>query len=304
MRSVVTLAGLLLAWVAFLALAPASRGQNRLAEFFDPDEAEARQLEVVEALKLVCPDGAITTDQQGKVSGCRSCPKQTSFNGDDPDVSWHLKRAFTGHFTSTTAENLILSGRGCEPHSENTGGSFVFVMDGSTVKLLHYDEALITERCHRFEVRGAPDMLVCTDDWGAQVTLWLYVYQAAFDEDGDSDVHRIFETVDLSRQHCGIDFFTDQATFIQESHLTGLNIEESREGLPVLFVTANFGKRYPTDEERKACQQGTPIPLALRIYRLEFVFDGKTFRPSEATKASLKAFPKPETPANSYAPKH
>jgi len=304
MRSVVTLAGLLLGWVAFLALAPASRGQDRLAEFFDPDEAKSRQLEVVEALKLVCPDGAITTDQQGKASGCRSCPKQTSFNGDDPDLSWDVKRAFTGHFTSTTAEDLILSGRGCEPHSENTGGSFVFVIDGSAVKLLRYDEALIAERCRKFVVRDGPDMLVCTDDWGAQVTLWSYVYQVAFDGDGDSDVHRIFETIDLSRQHYGIDFFTEKPTFIQESHLIGLKMEKSPTGFLLLVVTADFGKRFPTAEERKACEQGTPIPLALPTYRLKFVLHGNTFRPAEPTKALLKAFPKPEPPEDSYATKH
>jgi hypothetical protein len=288
-----------LACAAFFVLTPASHGQDKLAGFFDPDEAKVRQVEVVEALKLICPKGAIS----GNGSGCRDCPKQTSFN-DELGLSWDVKRVFTGHFTSVEGENLILSGRGCEPHSENFGGSFVFDMKGRSVRLLRYDEALITEKCHKFAVRDAPDMLICTDDWGAQVTLWSYVYQVAFDEDGQSDVHRIFGTIDLSPQHCGIDFFTDKPTFIQESHLTGLEMEKSPTGLPVLVVTANFGKRFPTAEERKACEQGAPIALALPTYRLEFLFDGKTFRPSEATKDSMKAFPKPESPEDSYATKH
>lgn len=293
---------LFLACVLLAVFASACRGDDKGTAFFDPDEAVAYHAQVIEALKLICPAGAVA----GNGAGCHGCPKQTAFNDndDDQDVTWSLRRVFTGHFTSTTGENLIMSGIGCESHSANFGGSFIFAIDGPAIKLLRYDEALITEQCHKFEVPGAPDMLVCTDDWGAQVTLWSYVYQVAFDEDGDGDVHRIFETIDLSRQHCGIDFFTDKPTFIQESHLIGLKMEKSPTGLPVLFVTANFGRRFPTAEERKACERGAPIQLALPTYRLKFVLHGNTLRPSEPTKTSLKAFPKPEPPEGSYATKH
>ena len=280
-------------------LAPTGRAQEKGTAFFDPDETSARRAQGVEALKLICPGGAIADN----AAGCLRCPDETGMS-DDSGLTWNLARVFTGHFTSTAAGNLILSGRGCESHSQNFGGSFVFVSDGAGLKLLRYDPALITERCHQFEVKREPNRLVCTDDWGAQVMLWSYVYEVSFDEDGDSNVSRIFETIDLSRQHCGIDFFTGKPTFVQESHLTGLKMGKSWTGLPVLFIEANFGKRFPTDEERKACEHGLPIPLALPTYRLEFIFDGDTFQPSEQTKGSLKAFPKPEPPEDSYATKH
>jgi hypothetical protein len=278
-------------------------GQDKLVSFFDPDETNQRESQVIEALKLICPESHVLRDQQGSVAGCQYCPRETGF-ADEKTLDWDLKRAFTGHFTSASEENIVLSGRGCESHSENFGGTFIFAVQDSVVRLLHYDEALITETCHKFDVRGAPDMLVCMDDWGAQVRLFSYLYQVEFDEDGGSKVTHIFETVDLSRQKCGLDFYDGRPTFIQESHITELNLT-NRKGRPLtLSATASLGNKNPTEKERKACEQGEPILLPLNLYQLVFLFNGSTFRPTPKSRETLKLFPKPELPKDSYSPNH
>lgn len=109
-------------WIAWIAvvlvsapvfmLAPAGRAQEKGTAFFDSDETGARRAQVVEALKLICPGDAIADN----AAGCLRCPEQTGMS-DDSGLTWNLARVFTGHFTSTAAGNLILSGRGCGSHS-------------------------------------------------------------------------------------------------------------------------------------------------------------------------------------------
>jgi hypothetical protein len=287
--------------VSLLFLSPICRGQDKLDAFFDPDEANAHRNEVAEALKLICPDGLMLKNQQGIVTGCQECPQGTAEQNSE-GLSWDLRRVFTGHFTSANEENILLSGVGCESHSNNFGGTFMFAIEHSRVRLLHYDEGLTTERCRKFQVRNAPDMLVCVNDWGAQVTLWSYIHQVKFDDNGESEVTHIFETIDLSLQKCGINFYDDTPTFIQQSHITGMSLTNPVGEPLTLSVTATFGKKNPTEKERKACEQGEPISLPLTSYKLKFMFNGSTFEPLSESKETLKLFPKSESPKSSYSP--
>jgi hypothetical protein len=286
-----------------LADSPLCLSQKKLPTFFGPDETDPQQALLVEALKLICPQGELLRDAHGIVAGCSHCPRQTT-EWDADTLVWKLKRVFTGHFSSASEENIVLSGRGCEPHAANFGGTFVFTVRDSVVKLLHYNPALITERCHKFQAQNLPDMMVCTDDWGAQVTLWSFVYLVRFDRLGESNVSHIFEIIDESRQPCGIDFFDDSPTTVQKSEITALQIGKSKDGAPTLQITATLGEKNPTEEERKACQQGKPIPLTLKTYRLDFVFKDGTFQPSLETVSHLKLFPKPETRDGAFSPEH
>jgi hypothetical protein len=153
-------------------------------------------------------------------------------------------------------------------------------------------------------VHTLPDMMVCTDDWGAQVTLWSYVYQVGFGQHGEGKVSHIFEVIDKSRQTCGIDFYDDSPTTVQKSQIMALEVGNAKDGAPNLSITATLGERNPSEEERKACQQGKPIPLALNSYRLKFNFNRGTFQPSAATVSRLKLFPKAETRDGAHSPEH
>ncbi len=125
-----------------------------------------------------------------------------------------------------------------------------------------------------------------------------------FHQNGRSDVEHIFETVDKSRQTCGIDFFDGSDTSVQKSGITALEFVEPREKSPTLVITATLGEKNPTDEERRACQQGKPVPLTLNSSRMKFFFDGGIFRPASESEKTLELFPKAESTEDSYSSKH
>lgn len=306
MKSVNTPTMKLLLLFLLLTDPPSCPGQDQPTSFFGPDETGTQKALVVQALKLVCPQGELLQDDKGNPAGCRHCPDDTTDSNLDADtLKWDLTQAFTGHFTSAQEENLVLSGRGCEPHASNTGGTFVFAVKDSVVSLLDYNRALITEGCHRFQLQNLPDMLVCTDDWGRQDWSWSYVYSVRFDRVGESKVRHIFEVIDRSKQHCGMNFFDDSPTTVEKSEITALEAGHSEDGAPTLLITATLGERNPTPEERKACdEEGKPIPLALNTYHLKFIFNGGVFQPTSDTADLLKLFPKPETPDQAYSPDH
>jgi len=130
-RAIPVLANLAIAFV-FLLCSVSATGQDKLAAFFDPDETNTRATELVDALKEICPQGEIARNGRGYVAGCVHCPRQTA-EGDSEDLNWELKRTFSGHFTSAREDNIVITGRGCEPHSSNFGGTFVFTVKGTAV---------------------------------------------------------------------------------------------------------------------------------------------------------------------------
>jgi hypothetical protein len=285
---------------------PTCNAQDKLNSFFDPDESIAHKAVVVGALKQICPRGQLSFDKQDNPSGCRDCPHETTeWDAEETGAQgWDLQRAFMGHFASAGEEDLVLSGRGCEAHMANYGGSFIFAVTGSVPRLLRYNGALITEKCHKFRFQSSPDMLVCTDNWGSMGVVDSYVYAVKFGRDGESKVDRIFATVDKSRDNaCGISFADDKPTSVEESQITAMKLLNPTGNRTSLSNTATFGERNPTSEEREACRYGAkPIPLEIDSFRMEFFLKGSTFRPSKDTKQTLKLFPKPEW--DGYASDH
>jgi len=281
---------------------PESNSQSKTHSFFDVDETSTHRALVTNALEQICPERRLSRDAGGNATGCSECPRQTTEH-DAKDLNWTLSRAFTGHFTSVGENNFVLSGLGCEDHNANFGGTFIFTVRGSALKLLDYRSGLITETCHKFRAPGSPDMLVCTREWGAQVRLWSYVYLVKFRQDGESEVQHIFEVLDVSRQPCGIDFYDDSDTTVQKAEINSLSLGDSGGKRPALVITARVGEKNPSDEERRVCQQEQkPIPLTLKTYRLEFTFEDGGFRPSSESKDALKLFPNPDSDENPWLP--
>ena len=167
------------------------------------------------------------------------------------------------------------------------------MLRGSVPELLTYRKGLITERCRKFPVPKSADELLCMDQWGAQVTLWSYLYTVRFGKDGHSEMGYVFETIGMSRQACGINFFDESKTSVERSEISGLEFGSTNKSAPLLEVVAVLGERYPTEEERKACQRGKPVPLSVKTYQLHFLFDGDRFRATRETEDKLRQFPKP-----------
>jgi hypothetical protein len=66
-------------------------------------------------------------------------------------------------------------------------------------------------------------------------------------------------------------------------------------GVEAISVTASFGRRKTTNEERKACKdEGKLMVLpSTRIYHLDFVFDGHTYNASASSVAASRIFASP-----------
>ena len=106
--------GLLLAVAATLL-----RAETR-EPVFPSDSQDVKQVGGPELLEAVCP-GRVGV---GKEVVCRgACPAFTGFAGED--LSWSLARVTRGHFLAPASDDVVLAMSGCEPHSENYGGTIL-----------------------------------------------------------------------------------------------------------------------------------------------------------------------------------
>jgi hypothetical protein len=73
-------------------------------------------------MEAVCP-GQV---QVGEAINCgNDCPSFTNFGLFGDSFEWSLKRVTRGHFLSPTSDDAVLWVEGCEPHSENFGGTIL-----------------------------------------------------------------------------------------------------------------------------------------------------------------------------------
>lgn len=268
---------------------------------FDALNADENAVEM--ALAVICPTGDILRTPNGKVAGCRRCPVGTDFQSIE-GLEWTLQKATFGHFTAPDARNIILSGRGCGSHASYFGGSFMFVLQSGRPQLLAYNQALITERCQSLRFHDARDFLVCEDRSGGQGIGWAFIYIATFDQDGKTQATPLFITEDTvgtcGENDMGKPVGPVQSSSIQEVQYADLN----GDGLPDISITATLGTRLLSERERKTCghnlgnweRSEAPVPIATKKYQVDFLFDGKNFRPAAASKRVLRLFPRPEFP--------
>ena len=237
------------------------------------------------ALRIVCPDGKISRSPGGRAVGCRSCPAGTGLS-DVPGIGWDLHRAIMGHFTSAGAQNLVLSGRGCEPHSLHSGGSFIFDVGPRGSSLLKYDPGLITEHCRRLRFKDGRSFLVCRDVDASQGTHWSYVYQVDFGKAGDARTTPIFAIED-STLTC--------AEEVRHSTINAILFPDlNRDGFRDVSITATLGTVRLTEAERRECNLGHYAFSRFAIeHQLDFIFDGDRFAVAPSSQATFRLFPKP-----------
>ena len=265
--------------------------------------SNSTESEVQDSFPQVCTTNQIIRSAAGKAVGCAICPTGSDFQ-DEHNMQWNLKRSFSGRFTSTKRDNLILSSRGCESHSSNFGGSFVFLLDEGTSRFLRYDSSLITERCHKSHLADGRDFLICQDEWGSQGMMSTFLYAVRFDEAGGYTITRIFEIEDSTRT-CGNDLEDGPDFPVERSEIESVEFHEQSTGvLSGLSVTATLGKRRLTKAERDSCEQSlkrskykiAKNPIVGKKYRVDFSFDGHEFKVVPASDNALKLFPEPSFP--------
>lgn len=290
---------------AFLLFAVLSGIQSTSHLVFESGATDVQANQIAEALADICPNGEVTKTSDGRATGCRGCPAGTAFQDERGEGwSWELRSSTAGHFTSK-ADNLLLSGAGCEPHSLDFGGSFLFILRPDRPELLTYNQGLITDHCHKLRADNGRDDLVCQNAYGGQGTTWRFVYLVSFEADGKSRREPIFTAIDTI-DTCGYGPEGIEITGpVQHSEIEAVSFPDlNGDGRADLLITASLGKKLLTQGEREMCMQKTgtmnwdsyepAVAVPTKDYRIEFLFDGKRFRVTPRSEATLELFPKPE----------
>jgi hypothetical protein len=267
-----------------ISTSSACHSQGRVSQSSNVAAADVNQADVEAAVALLCKPADMIRSQNGKVSGCKACPKGTDFFGQNMG-EWELRNTLIGHFTSAQNDELIVGGFNCDSHANNFGGSFLFSLKTGKPRLLKYDNGLITDSCHKFRYADGRDFLVCRGGWSGQGMNDSHVFLSRFDATGQDADTIIFDTSDATAS-CG----EDPETKVPSSGIKDIKFSstDSRE-LTSMTIIATFGevtcrevnvKRTPGSDFR-----------SVKTHELRYNFDGKQFTIAPESKVALKAFP-------------
>jgi len=100
--------------------------------------------------------------------GCRTCPPfegaaaisdgRIAVDGND---FYELELSISGHFTAPNADQRLAVFRGCEPHSENFGGTLIAERSGEKFRALRYLSGLHPQACQAYHLADGRDLAVC-----------------------------------------------------------------------------------------------------------------------------------------------
>lgn len=198
---------------------------------------------------------------------------------------WDLQSITFGHFVSPASDDALLSGSGCEPHSEGMSGSYLFTRNGSSWRRIRYLEGVNAFDCKKLTGSDDRDRLVCAANDMHQGVGDSYLYlldagrdPATVDPLDDTSRGETFFAVDDSLGGC----VTYPKGFVQSAEI------ERVEFVPMptkyhmrLIVFARLGKAMVPDAVfQKACEPGIPaLKLATALRRYEFIFNGSKIVP-------------------------
>jgi hypothetical protein len=171
------------------------------------------------------------------------------------EFDWSLYRVTRGHFLSATSDDAVLAMLGCEPHSENFGGTVLLSRTSRQWNMLWYKPGIETSQCHKVQLRAAREILVCTGEYGGQGNNSIALYV--------EDLLRPAPSLMAGRSH----FF---------------EINDNTR-------TCGHGEIPMTPATAQACLNQAFAPPPVKSYRLEFIFNGHdyTLAPSSAEAARI-----------------
>ncbi len=198
---------------------------------------------------------------------------------------WELREGtMWGHFTSPSAENLIVSGFGCDSHADNFGGSYVFTHKAGRLRLLKYDPAVFVADCHAFPYPDGRDFLVCKRGWYGQGEGAGDIVITSFDATGDDRSTKLIAVKDTTGTCAG-----DSSDVVQSSDIVDMKFSTSDNGeLTGMTVTATLGNIKCS--QRPDPKKGRPAPTSLKTYEIEYTFDGKLFHVAPQSEKIMTLF--------------
>ena len=270
-----------------VSIAWAQESHGSFEPIFPSDAKDPRQAGGAKLLETICP-GRVAV---GKGLECRvECPVYTSFPGDG--MTWTLAALTLGHFLSPTSEDAVLWMDGCEPASENFGGTILLTWRAQRWSMLWYKPGVDTSRCHKVPLRDGREILVCIGEYGAQGNVWtdLYVEDLLAPTPALMAGKAGFFSAYDNTLTCGQ--MGDETFPIIRSHIDRVEfISTRRSEVPTITVTATFGKKSTTPEVVKACmgKQDAALPVT-KSYGIDFLFDGRNYKPSLSSIDAARIF--------------
>lgn len=271
--------GLLLASLAIGT--PLCFGQRMVWKSPSPSPTQATEL-----LQAICPGTAQPRgSSKGSLPRCTTCPAfTTSWKAHferglrGPLGNFGLVSVIRGSFTAPGAHEALADFKGCEPHSEEFGGSVLLTRREGSWTLVNYVPALITSNCLTYPLKTGRDILLCEGEDRHMDASWQGVLVTSFSKVGTSRSQTIFSTAD-TRVACGRSAVWGSISQIALHDLNG-------DGMPDLTMGVRIGEvRF--SKPGGACGAASPGHTTERSYKLKFLFQchSDTFAPAASDKA-------------------
>jgi hypothetical protein len=204
-----------------------------------------------------------------------------------------------GHFLSPTSDDAMLSVDGCEPHSENFGGTILLTRNFKGWEMMWYTRGIETSQCHKVPLQDTREILVCIGRYGGQGDIWTELYSEDLLRPTTNlmaaEAPSFFAAFDNTLT-CG-DHFKDEAhPFpITRSFIDKVEFQAIATGrVSAISVMASFGRNTTTPERVLACIRASngasEFAPTVRSYHLDFVFDGHTYKPTAASAETARMF--------------
>lgn len=249
---------------------------------FNTASAGVQAADVASAVGLLCSAKNLTHGKDGHVNGCRVCPVETGFageNGGELDIDAQT----SGHFTSTQADNLILGTGGCEPHANNFGGSYIFSIDAGKVRLVQYNPGFMTDQCHKFAFADGRNYLICRGGWAGQGEVDSDVSMVTFTAAGKG-VSTTLLSLQNTTGECGGPDATARESEVKSIRFTPADAAQIT-GLTIIATLGTVSCANVEEPEKSKAAGKAP---AVKTYDVEFVFDGKGYRATPASRAAVE----------------
>ncbi len=210
-------------------------------------------------------------------------------------MDWSLDHITRGHFLSPTGDDAVITTGGCEPHALNFGGSIFLTRHSGRWEMEWYQAGVETSNCHKVQLSGGREILVCLGEYGGQGNVFtdLYVEDLlsphASQMAADWHFFQLFDNVAT----CGENFENESEPFpVRRASIERVEFTER-----ALSITFKFGKLITTPEKVRVCvdnqvssapQKAKALIPPMHRYRMDFLFDGHNYKLTPPSAALAK----------------
>ena len=273
---------------AFFLLVVASTVQAQPPGFdqpiFQTDTLNPTQGGAAKLLEAVCPGQFIVGETITCQGGCAKFPWPVD---RDAPGGWNVTGVLHGHFLDKETDDILLGTEGCEDHADQGGGSILIPDRKSPHPKPIYYGGLISTHCHKIRATDGRDLLVCETTDGHQSYLSREITLIDVLAPKPHWQSTIFAAVD-SVNACGGRY---AGTDPPDPVVVRAYIERVVFTATGMTIFARHGSLKLTPAQLANCAHPETFPpIATQLYKLEFQFDGKTFRVASSSQTALKIF--------------